>query len=293
MSFQSNSGTGETITSTSNSVPMSAKEFSLLSRLVESSCGIRMPDSKRNMLESRLQKRLRGLELRSFKAYFDFLVSPEGRRHELTRMIDAVTTNKTDFFREPVHFRYLTGKVLPEMIGSGACDAFRAWSAGCSSGEEPYTLAMVLSEYATDNQPFPFSILATDICTTVLEKACRGIYDEEKIAPVPQDLRRKYLLRSMDRSRGVVRIAPELRSLVKFRRLNFMDDAFSLCEPMHIIFCRNVLIYFDRPTQETLLNKFCRHLVPGGYLFLGHSETINGMHVPLIQVDSTIYRKPK
>jgi chemotaxis protein methyltransferase CheR len=293
MSFINDTASGESLRSTGNSVPMSAKEFRLLSGLVESSCGIRMPESKRTMLESRLQKRLRSLELRSFKAYFDLLVSPAGRRHELIRMIDAVTTNKTDFFREPAHFRYLTGKVLPETVGKGACDTFRAWSAGCSSGEEAYTLAMVLSEYAADNQPFPFSILATDICTTVLEKACRGVYEEEKITPVPEDLRRKYLLRSRDRSRGMVRISPELRSQVKFRRLNFMDDTFTLYEPMHIIFCRNVLIYFDRMTQEKLLNKFCGHLVPGGYLFLGHSETINGMYVPLIQVDSTIYRKPR
>ncbi|HKZ18401.1 MAG TPA: protein-glutamate O-methyltransferase [Geobacteraceae bacterium] len=293
MSFINDTASGEILPATNNSVPMSAKEFRLLSRLVESSCGIKMPDSKRSMLESRLQKRLRSLELRSFKAYFDLLASPEGRRHELTRMIDAVTTNKTDFFREPAHFRYLAGQVLPEMIGKGACGTLRVWSAGCSSGEEPYTLAMVLSEYASNHGRFPFSILATDICTTVLEKASRGIYEEEKIAPVSHELREKYLLRSRDRSRGVVRIAPELRSLVKFRRLNFMNDTFSLCEPMHIIFCRNVLIYFDRPTQEALLNKFCRHLVPGGYLFLGHSETINGMQVPVVQVDSTIYRKPE
>jgi len=293
MSFINDTASGEILPATNNSVPMSAKEFRLLSRLVESSCGIKMPDSKRSMLESRLQKRLRSLELRSFKAYFDLLASPEGRRHELTRMIDAVTTNKTDFFREPAHFRYLAGKVLPEMIGKSVCDTLRVWSAGCSSGEEPYTLAMVLSEYASNHGRFPFSILATDICTTVLEKASRGIYEEEKIAPVSHELREKYLLRSRDRSRGVVRIAPELRSLVKFRRLNFMNDTFSLCEPVHIIFCRNVLIYFDRPTQEALLNKFCRHLVPGGYLFLGHSETINGMHVPVVQVDSTIYRKPE
>jgi chemotaxis protein methyltransferase CheR len=151
---------------------------------------------------------------------------------------------------------------------------------------------MVLREYSANRTPFPFSILATDICTTVLEKASKGIYEEEKITPIPHELRYKYLLRSRDRSKGLVRIAPEVRSQVLFRRLNFMDETFNIIEPMDVIFCRNVLIYFDRETQERVLNKFCRHLVPGGYLFLGHSETINGMRVPVVQVDSTIYRKP-
>lgn len=284
-------GPGEIPRSNCSSVSMSAKEFRLISRLVEGTCGIKMPEAKKNMLESRLQKRLRNLELRSFKEYYDLLVGPQGKRGEMARMIDAVTTNKTDFFREPAHFRYLERRVLPELVGSGAVRSLRIWSAGCSSGEEPYTLAMVLREYGDIHIPFPFSILATDICTTVLEKAAKGIYEEEKIIPIPDAMRRKYLLRSKDRSKGLVRVAPELRSQVLFRRLNFMDETFNISDPMHIIFCRNVLIYFDRETQEKLLNKFCRHLVPGGYLFLGHSETINGMVVPVVQVESTIYRK--
>jgi chemotaxis protein methyltransferase CheR len=276
----------------SRSVTMSMKEFRLFSSFIENTCGIKMPDSKKNMLESRLQKRLRGLELRSFHAYYDFLVSREGSRDELIGMIDAVTTNKTDFFREPAHFMYLTEQVLPEIIGKGFGDRMRLWSAGCSSGEEPYTLAMVISEYDRKVHPCRFSILATDICTTVLEKAKTGIYEEEKITPVPHEMRKQYLLRSRDRDRGVVRIAPEIRSLVSFRRLNFLDENYRIAEPMQVIFCRNVLIYFDRPTQEKLINRFCLNLMQGGYLFLGHSETINGMNVPLEQVNSTIYRKP-
>ncbi len=275
----------------SRSVTMSMKEFRLFSSFIENACGIKMPDSKKNMLESRLQKRLRGLGMLSFRSYYDFLVSPEGARNELVNMIDVVTTNKTDFFREPVHFTYLDEKVLPEMVRKGFGDRLRLWSAGCSSGEEPYTLAMVISEYGRNVHPCRFSILATDICTTVLEKAKTGIYEEEKIAPVPFEMRKQYLLRSRDRDRGVVRIAPEIRSLVTFRRLNFLDDKYRISEPMQIIFCRNVLIYFDRPTQEMLINRFCLNLMPGGYLFLGHSETISGMKVPLEQVNSTIYRK--
>jgi len=150
---------------------------------------------------------------------------------------------------------------------------------------------MTLSEYARNSRGFRYSILATDICTEVLRSAHRGIYEEEKTAPIPTALKKRYLLRSKDRSRGIVRVCPELRSAVTFRRLNFMDETFDIDSQFRIIFCRNVIIYFDRETQEVLLNKFCRHLLPGGYLFLGHSETLNGLHVPLVQVNSTVYQK--
>jgi chemotaxis protein methyltransferase CheR len=276
-----------------HSVTMSAKDFRLFSRLIEGICGIKMPDAKKNMLESRLRKRLRSLEIESFRDYYDYVSSPEGERAEMTMMIDAVTTNKTDFFREPAHFAFLTEKVMPDLLANMAPGQMRIWSAGCSSGEEPYTLAMVLSEYASTREYCNFSILATDICTEVLEKAYRGIYEEDRIAPIPADLRKKYLLRSRDRSRGVVRLAPEIRSKISFRRLNFLATSYGLEETFQVIFCRNVLIYFDRPTQERILNNFCRHLQPGGHLFLGHSETINGLDVPLVQVNSTIYRKPE
>jgi len=273
------------------SISMTMGEFRLFARFIESSCGIRMPEAKKCMLESRLQKRLRSLNLGSFRNYYEYLVSPRGIRDELGNMIDAVTTNKTDFFREPAHFTYLAGKVLPELSDAEAAGGITLWSAGCSSGEEPYTLGMVLSEYARTRPCFRFSILATDICSDVLEKAHLGIYEEEKIAPVPMELRKRYLLRSRDRSRGVVRVCPELRARTAFRRLNLMDERFDISRKMRVIFCRNVIIYFDRKTQETLMRKFCHHLVAGGYLFLGHSETLNGLDVPLEQVHSTIYRK--
>jgi chemotaxis protein methyltransferase CheR len=153
---------------------------------------------------------------------------------------------------------------------------------------------MVVSEFAGANPgaSFDCSILATDISTKVLERAAEAIYDAERVLPVPETLKKKYLLRSRDRDRGQVRIVPELRKMVRFRRLNFIDDDFGLREKMHIIFCRNVIIYFDKPTQERLMNKFCRHLAPGGFVFMGHSETLHGMDVPLVQVIPTIYRKP-
>lgn len=270
---------------------MNNREFKLFSRFIEDTCGIRMTEAKKFMLESRLHKRLRSLGMDSFRKYYEYLASPQGIQDELTSMIDVVTTNKTDFFRESFHFSYLTEKVLPEIAESERINGVRLWSAGCSSGEEPYTLAMVLAEHARNHHSFRFSILATDICTTVLESARLAIYEEQKAAPIPMDLQRKYVLRSKDKSRGLVRMCPEIRSSVTFRRLNFMDETFDVGPPMRIIFCRNVIIYFDRQTQERLLNKFCRRLLPGGFLFLGHSETVNGLDVPLTQVSSTIYRK--
>ena len=163
------------------------------------------------------------------------------------------------------------------------------WSAGCSTGEEPYTLAMVLAEHALAQPQFRFSILATDISTKVLHLAEQAVYLHDKIQPVPIPMRKKYLLSSKDRK--LVRICPELRSRVSFFRLNFMDSDYALKDKMDVIFCRNVIIYFDRSTQQAILERLCRHLLPGGYLFMGHSETLNGMNLPLQPVAATIYRK--
>ena len=274
---------------------MSNREFARFAEFIYDQCGIKMPPAKKTMLEARLQKRLRVMGMHSFQDYADYVFSREGAGLELVHLIDVVTTNKTDFFREPAHFDYLVSTALHDLAqsrGVGFRKALSIWSAGCSSGEEPYTLAMVLSEFAAQNHGFSYSILATDICTTVLDKARLAIYEEERVVPVPLPIKRKYLLRGKGAQKGLVRIVPELRGRIRFRRLNFMDDDFGLREPMDIIFCRNVIIYFDKRTQERLLNKFCRHLVPGGYLFMGHSETLSGLDVPLIQVASTIYRKP-
>lgn len=271
---------------------MTDAEFYRFGDFIQCHCGIKMPLSKKTMLQGRLQKRLRMMKLNSFSAYADFVFSKKGSEEEIFHMIDAVTTNKTDFFRESKHFDFLNNIVLPDIIrksNSAPRIKFKAWSAGCSTGEEPYTLAMVLSRFTESNPSFHFSILATDISTKVLESAHLGMYPEEKIAPVPMALRQKYLLRSKDKP--VVRIVPELRSSVQFMRLNFMDDDFGHAEMMDIIFCRNVIIYFDRPIQESILQRICRYLVPGGYLFMGHSETLNGMDLPLTQVSASIYRR--
>jgi chemotaxis protein methyltransferase CheR len=284
--------TGERIASTGNQTEeccLSNAEFSRLKDLIYDHCGIKITEAKRTMLESRLRKRLRSLGLASFTQYCDFLFSHEGMQKEMTPMIDQVTTNKTDFFREPGHFEYLEQKVLPDLVRTKR--DIMVWSAGCSTGEEPYTLAMVLADFAENRRGMNFTILATDISTRVLEKAKLAVYDEETIAPVPFDMKKKYLLRSRDGDQRRYRVAPELREIVRFRRLNFMDGDFGFREEVDVIFCRNVIIYFDKPTQERLLNKFCKCLSPRGYLFMGHSETLLGMDLPLAQMAPTVYQR--
>ncbi|MFH0724825.1 MAG: protein-glutamate O-methyltransferase [Pseudomonadota bacterium] len=273
---------------------MSPKTFERFREFVTTHLGIKMPDVKKTMLQSRLQKRLRLLSIDSYEDYYDYVFSARGRQAELTHMIDAVTTNKTDFFREPKHFDYLVRAALPDLLqarSAAASKTFRFWSAGCSTGAEPYTLGMVLSEFAERVAGFQFAIIATDISQRVLEEARAGIYSEEMAAPIPLPLRKKYLLRSKNPQENAVRINSEIRSKVRFGRLNFMEDSFGLRQNVDVIFCRNVLIYFDRSTQEQVVNRLCRHLHTGGFLFLGHSETLNGLSVPLTQIYPTIYKR--
>ena len=274
---------------------MTQAEFGRFSEFIIGQCGIKMPPSKKIMLEARLQKRLRALNIPTFKEYFALIRGEDGRG-ELVHMLNAVTTNKTDFFREPVHFQYLAKTILPEVLSEKEGPKLRdrpffLWSAGFSTGEEPYTLAMVLSEFAYQHPALRFSIIATDISTKVLDRARDGIYDEDRIAAVPDALKQRYVLRSKDRGRNLVRIVPELRAAVQFKRLNLMEESFSFSGPLDIIFCRNVIIYFDRSTQEQLISRFCRVLKPDGYLFLGHSESVHGFDLPLRRITSTVYRK--
>jgi len=254
-----------------------------------------MPAAKKSMLESRLQKRLCALGIASFREYYQILSHSAARWDELLHMIDAVTTHKTDFFRETAHFQFLTETVLPEYAGSDEyCPGSRyaLWSAGCSTGEEPYTLAIVLSEFAARTRGFRFAITATDISAKVLEKALLGIYEESQVTMIPPHLRQKYFMRSKDRDKGLVRVVPELRGSVRFIRMNLMDEGLiPFDREIDAIFCRNVIIYFHRDMQNRLLSRFCRFLKKGGYLFLGHSETVHGFDLPLVRSGSTIYRK--
>ncbi len=273
---------------------MSDRDFHHFSAFIQERLGIKMPLQKKSMLEARLRKRLRALSLSSFTEYREFFFSPEGMERELVNLCDAVTTNKTDFFREPAHFDFLVERALPELLSHrevGISAPLRLWSAGCSTGEEPYTLAMVLSEFAQGWPGFQFSILGTDLSSQVLEKALAGIYDMDRVAPIPRTLQRKYLLRSKNKEEPLARVVPELRARVSFRRLNFMDSEYRMSESVEILFCRNVIIYFDRPTQARIVGRLCRHLLPGGFIFMGHSETLNGMGLPLQQVAPSVYRR--
>ena len=273
---------------------LSQKDFIRLSSFIYTELGIKMPSSKTTMLNGRLNRRLRALNFPGFTEYCDFLFSDKGKEEEMVHLINAVTTNKTDFFREPSHFDYLIQTALPEIRNLRRYEPrrkLRIWSAGCSTGEEPYTLAMVLEEEKERYPEFSFDILATDISTRVLEVARRAVYPMERIEPVANQYRKKYLLRGQDKNNPQIRIARELRQQIRFGRLNFMDEDFNLPEMVDIIFCRNVIIYFDKQTQEKLMNKFCRYLNTGGFLFLGHSESLHGYNTPLVQVAPTIYRK--
>lgn len=274
---------------------MTQREFERFSALIYDEAGIKIPQVKKTMLEARLQKRIKAHKMRSFEEYADFVFSPAGQQQELVHLVDVVTTNKTDFFREPQHFDFLVKQVLP-YIEQGRDyrslrTPFKIWSAGCSTGEEPYTMAMVLNEYAQANPGFRFAITASDICTRVLKTAMTAVYPEERVDTIPLALKKKYLLRSKDKDKALVRICRELRQSVSFQRVNLMDDELAITDVQDAIFCRNVLIYFDKPTQTRLMHKFHRRLAPGGFLFLGHSETLNGLDVPFQSVGSTVYRR--
>jgi chemotaxis protein methyltransferase CheR len=270
---------------------LSPASFARFAEMITRELGIKMPASKTTMVQSRLLRRVRELGLGSVEEYARYLFSSPESASERVHFINAITTNKTDFFREPDHFRYLAGTALATLAGGGRGLHARIWSAGCSSGEEPYTLAMVLSEYAASHAGFDFSIFATDVSTRVIERARAAVYSEDLIGPIAEPLRRRYLLRSRNREAKKVRIPPRLREKVSFRQLNFMDSDYRIRQMFEAIFFRNVMIYFDRATQEAVVRKLCRNLVPGGYLFVGHSESLAGLNVPLQGVHTAVFRK--
>jgi chemotaxis protein methyltransferase CheR len=271
---------------------ISNADFARLRTLIYEQSGISLNADKKTMLELRIKRRLRSLSLESFGQYCDYLFGPHGEKDELIHLLDVVSTNKTDFFREPEHFDFLMRKAIPELMARNESGRpLLLWSAGCSTGEEPYTLAMVLKDWEESHRGFRFKILATDLSTTVLARAARGVFSIEVVRPVPADLQRKYFMRSRDRDSKIVRVVPELRQLVEFRRLNFMDGDYGLSQKADVIFCRNVIIYFDRSTQEQIMQKLAAQLVPGGYAFVGHSETLHDMDLPLVSVAPALYRK--
>ena len=269
-------------------------DFRRLSQFIENHLGIKMPPTKRVMLESRLQKRLRLLKYDTFTQYIDYVFSEEGLRSELYHMIDAVTTNKTDFFREADHFDFLLNHWLIRQ-GSfyDAATPCRIWSAGCASGEEVYTLMIVMEEFKRQHPDFFYSIIGTDISLKVLHEAVDAVYEEDKIANLPIEYKKRYFLKSKNPARRAVRVKPEFRNKVRFERLNLMDKEYPFRQAFDIIFCRNVIIYFDRKTQEQLVYHLVSHLKSEGLLFLGHSESMTGLNLPLSLVAPTVYCKNK
>jgi chemotaxis protein methyltransferase CheR len=265
---------------------LSDEEFRRISGFIQGEFGIKLPEKKKSMVEARLRKRLRQMGLDTFEEYCEHVFDKDGDGNELQNMIDVITTNKTDFFREPKHFEYLSNNLLPELAEDKDIDSLRIWSAGCSTGEEPYTLSMVMDNYSE----FDYHITATDISAEVLYKAADAIYSEERIEDIEDDIRNKYFLRSKDRSSKLVRVVSEIRERVKFMQLNLMDEEYPFEEPFDMIFFRNVMIYFERSTQERLINRFSNYLKKGGHLFIGHSETMLGIKAPFKQVTSTVYK---
>ncbi|CAL74741.1 Chemotaxis protein methyltransferase [Bradyrhizobium sp. ORS 278] len=272
---------------------MSDARFRALSQLIEAQVGIKMPAGKRFMLEGRLLKRVRALGLASVSAYVDALFDGHQFEDELIHLIDVVTTNKTDFFREPAHFDFLRQTAVPELMklrGSERVCSFKIWSAAASMGMEAYTIAIVLDEMVRSGLRIDYRILGTDISNPVLRIASKGIYDIEVLTQVPDQLAKRYFLRSRDPARAECRVVPELRRHVNFQRMNLMDSTYPVDRDVDIIFCRNVLIYFDKPTQRKVVSRLCSHLRPGGFLMVGHSESMVHSLVPdLKQVRPTIF----
>lgn len=264
------------------------KEFELFKHLIYQQVGITLDAPKKTLLVSRLGKRLRDLHLSSYQAYYDCVSGKDGEE-ELMKLLDLVSTNKTDFYREPVHFDFLRDQVLPEVQSA---KTLRIWSSASSSGEEPYTIAMTLSDAIADINRWDIKILASDISTRVLAKASSGIYEEERVSQLPNDLVKRHFLRGKGPQAGKLQVRPQVARLVAFRRINLMDPTFPIRSQLDVIFCRNVMIYFDRPTQAKLMEKFFRYLRPGGYLFIGHSESLQWIDHQFTYLRPTIYQKP-
>jgi chemotaxis protein methyltransferase CheR len=264
-------------------VVLGAAEFEEIARIVHAVAGIRLPPGKEGLVRARLARRLRLLGVPSFAAYVAHVQHERGRA-ELAEMVDALTTNKTDFFREAAHFDYLRERVLAARAPGAP---LRFWSAGCSSGEEPYTLAVVLRESLPDVDRRDVRILATDISRRVLAHARAGSYSDAALEGVPEPLRRRHFARTPD---GAWQASPSLRRLVTFAPLNLVGP-WPMKGPFDAILCRNVMIYFDKATQQRLVDRYWRLLPPGGHLFVGHAESLSGLQHRFRYVQPAVYAR--
>jgi chemotaxis protein methyltransferase CheR len=244
------------------------------------------------MLASRLRRRLRALGLGGFDEYCDLLRSPQGPP-EIEHLVDLISTNHTRFLREPEHFTFLTARILPGLVPGllAAGSPLRVWSAAASSGEEPYTLAIVLAEFLRAYPSLEWQVEASDISHRMLEQARQGIYRLDSRQGLPPELLKRYFQRGVGVREGTCRVKPELQEHVRFQRINLFQAEYPVPRDQHVIFCRNVLIYFDPPSRATVIHKLTRHLAPGGHLMIGHSESLLGISHALESVRQSIYRK--
>jgi len=266
-------------------------DFQKISRLVYEQCGINLHDGKKELVKARLGKRLREGNFSSFAEYYKYVTTNEGQ-DELVMMIDSLSTNLTYFFREAAHFDKLRA-VLPEMVNGHQASRrgvpFQIWSAGCSSGEEPYSLAIIVKEILGDKNQ-AVSILATDISTRVLQTAIRGVFPKERMKNVPDAIIRKYFQYGSGKWSGFFQVKKEIRDMVRFLRFNLMESP-PADFVSDVIFCRNVMIYFDKSTQEMLVNRIHQILNKGGYFFVGHSESLTGLNHSFDYIEPSVYRK--
>ena len=271
------------------------REFRIISEFINREVGIQLPKTKHALVQGRLRKRLRVLGFDDFADYLAFALEHEAGKKERVLLIDAITTNKTSFFREAEHFDYLKSEAVPRIETSRKQhqrSELNLWSAGCSSGEEAYTLSIAMHEAARSHPGLRFNILASDISRSCLQTASKGIYNEQQIEMIPMELRKKYILRSRNPDDYRVQMGPEIRSRVRFDVVNLMHDEFPVREKMDVIFCRNVMIYFNKQSMQQLVERFERQLLPGGYFFIGHSESLHGLQTCLKQVAPMVYQKP-
>ncbi len=275
-------------------IDISDKEFNLFQRLIYDASGIFLTPAKKELLKSRLMKRLRQKSLDSFKEYYDYVTQRDTTGEELVNMLDCISTNLTEFFREAAHFQFLSEKAIPALLENKRKKhekRVRVWSAGCSTGEEPYSISMVLAEQVQPRCEWDVKILATDISTRVLKKAMEGVYTKDQLRSVSLQLINSYFNKRIDNNKGYYHIDTCLKNMIAFRRLNLTDETFPFKGQFDFIFCRNVMIYFDKQTQSELISKFYKHLAPDGYLFIGHSESLAGTNNKFRYVQPTVYQK--
>lgn len=266
---------------------LSDHDFLRLSTFINTQMGINMPIEKKLLLQNRLIKRVEYLNMTSFNEYVNFVFGIHGGE-ELHNIMDLSTTNTTHFFREYQHFDFLSKKIVPELCHEPGRSAINIWCAGCSSGQEAYTLAICLTESLKEYPDISFEITATDLSRRMLQHAKEGIYNESELAEMPYNLKSRYFITNNDPSKKTVKVVPEISNRIAFHQLNFMDAHYPVKNNFDIIFCRNVLIYFSRENQLSIVRKMLVHLKKGGYFFNGHSEALINMDLPLKKMLPTV-----